>query len=444
MSKPIVAIVGRPNVGKSTLFNRLTGGRTAIVEDTPGITRDRLYRDAEWCGKAFTLIDTGGIEPAGDDVILSQMRHQAMLAIEQADVIIFMVDVKTAMTAADMDVASMLQKSGKPVVLACNKSDTPGDPPMEFYEFYNLGLGDPVAISSTHGMGLGELLDAVCEKFTAMLEENEEEGVIHVAVAGKPNAGKSSLVNYLLGEERVIVSDIPGTTRDAIDTRFEKDGQTFVIIDTAGMRKRGKIDDTIERYSVIRSLAAIEKSDVCVLMIDASEGISEQDSKIAGYAHDSGRASIIAVNKWDLIDKDDHTMDTFRKTVEEMLPFMHYAPQIYISAKTGQRTDKLLSMIKAVYKTHNTHIATGALNDIINEAINRNQAPSDKGKRLKIYYATQAASAPPTFVLFVNDKELMHFSYLRYLENQIRLAFDLTGTPVRFILRERGEKDING
>lgn len=440
MSKPIVAIVGRPNVGKSTLFNRLTGGRTAIVEDTPGITRDRLYRDAEWCGKTFTLIDTGGIEPASDDVILSQMRRQAMLAIEQADVIIFMVDVKTAMTAADADVASMLQKSGKPVVLACNKSDTPGEPPMEFYEFYNLGLGDPVAVSSTHGMGLGELLDAVCEKFAKMPEEQEEEGAIRVAVAGKPNAGKSSLVNRLLGEERVIVSDIPGTTRDAIDTRFEKDGQAFVIIDTAGMRKRGKIDDTIERYSVVRSLGAIEKSDVCVLLIDAAEGISEQDSKIAGYAHDSGRACIIAVNKWDLIDKDDRTMDAFRKTVEETLPFMHYAPQIYISAKSGQRTDKLLSLVKSVYEKYNTHIATGALNDIINEAINRNQAPSDKGKRLKIYYATQASSAPPTFVLFVNDKELMHFSYLRYLENQIRSAFDLTGTPVRFILREREEK----
>ena len=417
MPKPKVAVVGRPNVGKSTLFNRLTGGRTAIVEDTPGITRDRIYKDAEWCGKHFTLIDTGGIEPKSDDIILEQMKRQADLAIEQADVIIFMVDVKTAMTAADMDVAAMLQKSGKPVVLACNKTDTPGDPPMEFYEFYNLGIGDPIAISSTHGMGLGELLDEVCSYFDSADYDDEEDDAIKIAVAGKPNAGKSSLVNRILGEERVIVSNIPGTTRDAIDS-----------------------DDNVERYSVVRSLAAIEKSDVCIIMVDADEGISEQDSKIAGYAHDNGRASIIAVNKWDLIEKDDKTMENFKKKVNDMLPFMHYAPQVYISAKTGQRTDKLIETVKYVYEKHNTHIATGALNDIINEAINKNQAPSDKGKRLKIYYATQASAAPPTFVLFVNDKELMHFSYLRYIENQIRAAFDLTGTPVKFIIRERNEE----
>lgn len=440
MRKPKVAVVGRPNVGKSTLFNRLTGGRTAIVEDTPGITRDRIYKDAEWCDKKFTLIDTGGIEPKSDDVILEQMKRQADLAIEQADVIIFMVDVKTAMTAADADVAAMLQKSGKPVVLACNKTDTPGEPPMEFYEFYNLGIGEPMAISSTHGMGLGELLDEVCSHFDACDDDDEDEDAIKIAVAGKPNAGKSSLVNHILGEERVIVSNIPGTTRDAIDSRFTKDGQKYVIIDTAGMRKRGKIDDNVERYSVVRSLAAIEKSDVCVIMIDAEEGISEQDSKIAGYAHDNGRASIIAVNKWDLIEKDNKTMDSFKKKISDMLPFMHYAPQIFISAKTGQRTDKLLDEVKHVHEKHNTHIATGALNDIINEAINKNQAPSDKGKRLKIYYATQASTAPPTFVLFVNDKELMHFSYLRYIENQIRTAFDLTGTPVKFIIRERNEE----
>ncbi len=441
MPKPCVAIVGRPNVGKSTLFNRLTGGRTAIVEDTPGITRDRIYKDAEWSGKAFTLIDTGGIEPKSDDIILSQMKRQANLAIEQADVIIFMTDIKTSMTASDQEVASMLQKSGKPVVLAVNKSDSPGNPPMEFYEFYNLGIGEPIAISSTHGMGLGELLDEVCSHFTEGAYEDTEEDIIKVAVTGKPNAGKSTLFNHILGEERVIVSDIPGTTRDAIDSYFEKDGQKYLIVDTAGMRKRGKIDDNVERYSVVRSLAAIEKSDVTILMIDASEGISEQDSKIAGYAHDNGRASIIAVNKWDLIEKDDKTMSEFQKSIEEKLPFMHYAPQIYISAKTGQRTEKLLDMVKFVHNAHNTHISTGALNDIINEAVNKNQAPSDKGKRLKIYYATQAKGAPPTFVLFVNDKELMHFSYLRYLENQIRKAFDLTGTPVKFIVRERNEEE---
>ncbi len=442
MSKPCVAIVGRPNVGKSTLFNRLTGGRTAIVEDTPGITRDRIYKDAEWCGRAFTLIDTGGIEPKSDDIILAQMKRQADLAIEQADVIIFMVDVKTSMTASDAEVAAILQKSGKPVVLAVNKSDSPGNPPMEFYEFYNLGIGDPIAISSTHGMGLGELLDEVCSHFGDSVAEDEtEEDVIRVAVTGKPNAGKSTLFNHLLGEERVIVSNIPGTTRDAIDSYLEKDGQKYIIVDTAGMRKRGKIDDNVERYSVVRSLNAIEKSDVSILMIDASEGISEQDSKIAGYAHDNGRASIIAVNKWDLIEKDDKTMSDFKKSIEEKLPFMNYAPQVYISAKTGQRTDKLLEMVKFVHAAHNTHISTGALNDIINEAVNKNQAPSDKGKRLKIYYATQASTAPPTFVLFVNDKELMHFSYLRYIENQIRTAFDLTGTPVKFIIRERNDDE---
>ena len=442
MSKPCVAIVGRPNVGKSTLFNRLTGGRTAIVEDTPGITRDRIYKDAEWCGRAFTLIDTGGIEPKSDDIILSQMKRQADLAIEQADVIIFMVDVKTSMTASDAEVAAILQKSGKPVVLAVNKSDSPGNPPMEFYEFYNLGIGDPIAISSTHDLGLGELLDEVCSHFKdSDFEEEAEEDVIRVAVTGKPNAGKSTLFNHLLGEERVIVSNIPGTTRDAIDSYLEKDGQKYIIVDTAGMRKRGKIDDNVERYSVVRSLNAIEKSDVSILMIDASEGISEQDSKIAGYAHDNGRASIIAVNKWDLIEKDDKTMSEFKKSIEEKLPFMSYAPQVYISAKTGQRTDKLLEMVKFVHAAHNTHIATGALNDIINEAVNKNQAPSDKGKRLKIYYATQASTAPPTFVLFVNDKELFHFSYLRYIENQIRTAFDLTGTPVKFIIRERNEDE---
>lgn len=439
MSKPKVAIVGRPNVGKSTLFNRLTGGRTAIVEDTPGITRDRIYKDAEWCGKTFTLIDTGGIEPKSDDVILRQMKRQAELAIEQADVIIFMVDVKSALTAADIDVAAMLQKSGKPLILACNKTDTPGEPPMEFYEFYNLGIGEPFAISSTHGMGLGELLDEVCSYFPEEGIDQEEEGAIKIAVAGKPNAGKSSLVNRILGEDRVIVSDIPGTTRDAVDSKFEKDGQKYVIIDTAGMRKRGKIDDNVERYSVVRSLNAIEKSDVCVIMIDAAEGISEQDSKIAGYAHDNGRASIIAVNKWDLIEKNDKTMEEFKKKISDTLPFMSYAPQVFISAKTGQRTDKLIDTVKYVYERHNTHIPTGALNDILSEAINKNQAPSDKGKRLKIYYATQASSAPPTFVFFVNDKELMHFSYLRYLENQIRKAFDLTGTPLKFIIRERNE-----
>jgi len=437
MAKPIVAIVGRPNVGKSTLFNKLVGKRISIVEDTPGVTRDRIYAEVEWLNRKFTLIDTGGIEPESKDEILVQMRKQAEIAIEMAHVIIFLVDVKDGVTATDRDVAAMLMKSQKPVVLACNKVDTPGQPPLELYEFYNLGLGDPIAISSIHSMGLGDLLDEVAKYFPPIEEEEYEEDIIKVAVIGKPNVGKSSLINKILGEERVIVSDIPGTTRDAVDTYFEKDDVKYVFIDTAGMRKRGKIYENIERYSVIRSLAAIERSDVCLMMIDASEGVTEQDTKIAGYAHEQGKAIVIVVNKWDIIEKDDKTMNMYRKKIMDGLSFMTYAPIIFISAKTGQRVHKLFELIKYVADQHATRISTGMLNDIINEAVAKAQPPSDKGKRLKILYATQAAVKPPTFVLFVNDKELMHFSYERYLENQIRAAFGFEGTPIRFIIRER-------
>ncbi|MDK2810239.1 MAG: GTPase [Petroclostridium sp.] len=440
MSKPIVAIVGRPNVGKSTLFNKIVGQRISIVEDTPGVTRDRIYAEAEWLGRHFTLIDTGGIEPESKDEILAQMRKQAEIAIETSHVIIFLVDVKDGMTASDKDVASMLQKSGKPIVLACNKVDNIGQPPLELYEFYNLGLGDPIAISSVHGLGIGDLLDEVSKHFPDADQDRYADDVIKVAVIGKPNAGKSSLVNKVLGEERVIVSDVPGTTRDAIDTYFEKDGQNYVFIDTAGMRKKGKIFENIERYSVIRSLAAVERSDVCLIMIDASEGVTEQDTKIAGFAHEQGKASIIVINKWDLIEKDDKTMNLFRQDVMDKLSFMTYAPIAFISAKTGQRVEKLFELIKYVSNQHAMRISTGMLNDIINEAVAKTQPPSDKGKRLKILYVTQASVKPPTFVIFVNDKELMHFSYERYIENQIRGAFGLEGTPVRFIIRERSKE----
>ncbi|WP_094546529.1 ribosome biogenesis GTPase Der [Petroclostridium xylanilyticum] len=440
MSKPIVAIVGRPNVGKSTLFNKIVGQRISIVEDTPGVTRDRIYAEAEWLGRHFTLIDTGGIEPESKDEILAQMRKQAEIAIETSHVIIFLVDVKDGMTASDKDVASILQKSGKPIVLACNKVDNIGQPPLELYEFYNLGLGDPIAISSVHGLGIGDLLDEVSKHFPDADQDGYADDVIKVAVIGKPNAGKSSLVNKVLGEERVIVSDVPGTTRDAIDTYFEKDGQNYVFIDTAGMRKKGKIFENIERYSVIRSLAAVERSDVCLIMIDASEGVTEQDTKIAGFAHEQGKASIIVINKWDLIEKDDKTMNLFRQDVMDKLSFMTYAPIAFISAKTGQRVEKLFELIKYVSNQHAMRISTGMLNDIINEAVAKTQPPSDKGKRLKILYVTQASVKPPTFVIFVNDKELMHFSYERYIENQIRGAFGLEGTPVRFIIRERSKE----
>lgn len=439
--KPTVAVVGRPNVGKSTLFNKITGKRISIVEDTPGITRDRIYAEAEWCGREFTLIDTGGIEPSSKDVILSQMREQANMAIEMADVILFMVNVREGITAADKEVAAMLQKCGRPVLLVCNKVDNPGNPPMEMYEFYNLGVGDPYPVSSIHGLGVGDLLDDVVSYFPPKEEDAEEEDVIHVAIVGKPNAGKSSLVNYILGENRVIVSDVAGTTRDAIDSRYEKDGQKYVLIDTAGMRKRGRINEDVERYSVVRALGAVDRADVCLVLIDATEGVTEQDSKIAGYVHEAGKASIIVVNKWDLVEKETNTMKNFKDRVKEGLNFMMYAPSMYISAKTGQRVDTLFDGIKEVLAQNSKRISTGILNDVINEAIAMVQPPSDKGKRLKIYYATQAGIKPPTFVLFVNNAELAHYSYIRYLENQLRAKFGFEGTPIKFIIREKNKKD---
>jgi len=445
MRKATVAIVGRPNVGKSTLFNKIVGQRVSIVDDSPGVTRDRIYMEAEWLGRHFMLIDTGGIEPANDDEILKGMRRQAEIAIERADCVILLTNIHEGLTAADADVAAMLMKSGKPTVVAVNKVDG-GQPPMDFYEFYNLGLGDPIAISSVHGMGVGDLLDEVFANIPKELLENsqEEEDTLRVAIVGKPNAGKSSLVNKILGEERVIVSDVAGTTRDAVDTTFTKDGKTYTLVDTAGMRKRGKVDEGIERYSVLRSLAAVDNCDVCIIVVDANEGISEQDSKIAGYAHEKGKASIIAINKWDLIEKDTNTMNTFREKVNLELGFMLYAPQIYISALTGQRVGKLFELINYVHGQNSMRIKTGMLNDVLSEATMKVQPPSDKGKRLKIYYMTQASTCPPTFVVFVNNKELMHFSYLRYLENQIRGVFGLEGTPVRFIVRERKNEKNSG
>ncbi len=439
--KPVVAVVGRPNVGKSTLFNKIAGKRISIVEDTPGITRDRIYADAEWCGREFTLIDTGGMEPSSKDVILSQMREQANMAIDMADVILFIVNVRDGVTAADKEVAAILQKCGRPVLLVCNKVDNPGNPPMEVYEFYNLGIGEPYSVSSIHGLGVGDLLDAVIDYFPEEAVQEDEKDVIRVAVVGKPNAGKSSLINRILGENRVIVSDVAGTTRDAIDSRFEKDGQQYVFIDTAGMRKRGKINENVERYSVARALGAVDRADVCLILIDAEEGITEQDTKIAGYVHDQGKASIVVVNKWDLVEKETNTMKNFRDRVKEGLNFMMYAPSMYISAKTGQRVDGLFDEIKAVLEQNRKRISTGLLNDVINEAIAMVQPPSDKGKRLKIYYATQVGVQPPTFVLFVNNAELAHYSYVRYLENQLRSKFDFTGTPIKFLVREKNRKD---
>lgn len=438
--KPTVAIVGRPNVGKSTLFNKITGQRISIVEDTPGVTRDRIYADASWLDKHFILIDTGGIEPSSKDEILVQMRRQAQLAIEMADVVVLMTNVRDGVTANDADVASMLLKAQKNIILAVNKVDNIGEPPLEFYEFYNLGLGDPVAISSTHGLGVGDLLDEITAKFPEDADTSEDEDEIKVAVIGKPNAGKSSLINKILGEERVIVSNIAGTTRDAIDSHYERDGEKFLFIDTAGMRKRGKIDETVERYSVVRSLAAVDRSDVCVIMIDASEGITEQDTKVAGYAHEQGKACIFAVNKWDIIEKNDKTMKQFRDRVREEFAFMSYASIMFISAKTGQRVDKLLEEIKKVNEQHKRRITTGMLNDVLNEATAKQQPPTDKGRRLKLYYGTQASVAPPTFILFANSKELFHYSYLRFIENQIRESFGFEGTPINFIIREKSEK----
>ncbi len=440
MAKPIVAVVGRPNVGKSTLFNKLIGQRLSIVDDTPGVTRDRIYGDAEWLGRKLMLVDTGGIEPKTDDIILSSMRAQAQLAIETASVIVFVTDVKSGVTAADMDVSAMLRRSGKPVVLCVNKCDGIGDMPDGFYEFYNIGIGEPIAVSSVHGHGTGDLLDAVIEHIPVEEFDDEEEDIINVAVIGKPNAGKSSLINQIAGEERSIVSNIAGTTRDAIDTRIEKNGVKYNFIDTAGLRRKSKVEDKIEKYSVLRAKMAIERADVCVIMIDGVDGFTEQDSKVAGLALEQGRACIIAVNKWDAVEKDGKTMDSFRKKLEKDFSFMSYAPIVFISAKTGQRVDRLFELIKYVNEQNTMRISTGMLNDILADATARVQPPTDKGKRLKIYYMTQASTKPPTFVCFCNKAELFHFSYQRYLENQIRSTFGLEGTPVRFVIRERGDK----
>lgn len=440
MSMPVVAIVGRPNVGKSTLFNKLIGQRVAIVNDTPGVTRDRIYGECEWRSRKVTLVDTGGIEPYSDDVILSQMRRQAELAIDTADVIVLVTDVKTGVVATDSEVAAMLLKSGRPVVLCVNKCDGIGEPPAEFYEFYNLGLGDPIQVSSVHGHGTGDLLDAVFEHLPEEAEEEEGLENIRVAVIGKPNAGKSSLINQIAGEDRCIVSDIAGTTRDAIDTQIENDYGRFTLIDTAGIRRKSRVDDEIEKYSVIRAQMAIDRSDVCVIMIDATEGFTEQDSKVAGLAHEAGKGCVIAVNKWDAVEKDGRTMQEYRKKLEEDFSFMAYAPMVFISAKTGQRLDQLFELIQRVANFNAMRITTGMLNDVLAQATARVQPPTDKGKRLKIYYMTQASTKPPTFVCFVNRAELFHFSYQRYLENRIRETFGMEGTPIRFLIRERGDK----
>ena len=441
MARPIVAIVGRPNVGKSTLFNKLIGQRLSIVDDTPGVTRDRIYGDCEWLNRHFLLIDTGGIEPKSDDIILKQMSRQAQLAIDSADVIILVTDLKCGVVATDEEVAAMLQKSGKPVILCVNKCDKVGETPLEYYEFYNLGLGEPIAVSSVHGHGTGDLLDAVLEHLPEDTEEEVDDSIISVAVIGKPNVGKSSLINRISGQERAIVSDIAGTTRDATDTYISNEFGDFVFIDTAGLRRKSKVEDQIEKYSVIRAKMAVERANVCLIMIDAIEGFTEQDSKVAGIAHEMGKACIIAVNKWDALEKDGKTMDSYRKKLMNDFSFMSYAPIIFISAKTGQRIDRLYELIKFVDEQNSTRISTGKLNDVLAAATARVQPPTDKGKRLKIYYMTQASTRPPTFVCFVNSKELFHYSYQRYIENQIREVFGLEGTPTRFVIRERDKNN---
>lgn len=440
MSKPTVAIIGRPNVGKSTFFNYVVGKRISIVEDTPGVTRDRVYADANWRGRTFTLIDTGGIEPESEDIILSQMRTQADMAIEIADVIIFLTDIKQGVTAADHDIALMLKKSKKPIILVCNKSDTFGKVPDELYEFYNLGLGDPYAVSSANAKGIGDVLDAIYDNLPVQTEQENDEDIIKVAIIGKPNVGKSSLINKILGENRVIVSDIAGTTRDAIDSEFQNEFGKYVFIDTAGIRRKSKIGDKLEKYSVVRSLLAIERADVCILMIDAKEGVTAQDATIAGEAHESGKGIIIVVNKWDEVEKNEKTIEKYKKEVYDKLSYLSYAPILFISAKTGQRVNKLYEMINMVESQNALRVSTSALNDVLSEAVTIVQPPTDKGRRLKIFYMTQASTKPPTFVVFVNDKELFHFSYERYLVNQIRKEFGLTGTPIRMIVREKGEK----
>ncbi len=441
MSKPVVAIVGRPNVGKSTLFNALAGEKISIVKDTPGVTRDRIYADVTWLDRTFTLIDTGGIEPDNKDVILSQMREQAQIAIDTADVIIFITDVRQGLQDADAKVADMLRRSGKPVILAVNKVDSIQKFQMDVYEFYNLGIGDPVPISSANMMGLGDMLDEIVKEFPENQAEQEEDDTPRIAIVGKPNVGKSSLVNRLLGEDRVIVSDVAGTTRDAIDTRVTWQGKEYVFIDTAGLRRKGKVTEEIERYSVLRTVTAVERASIVVVMIDAEQGVTEQDAKIAGIAHERGKGVIIAVNKGDAVEKNDKTMNQYTKKIREVLAYMPYAKLLFISAKTGQRIPKLFECIDQVIENQTLRIQTGVLNEILAEAMALQQPPSDKGKRLKIFYMTQVAVKPPTFVVFVNDKELMHFSYVRYLENKIRDTFGFEGTSLKFIVRERGEKE---
>lgn len=442
MVLPVVAVVGRPNVGKSTLFNKLIGQRLSIVEDTPGVTRDRIYGKCEWLGREFMLVDTGGIEPDSTDVILSQMRRQSELAITSAHVIILVTDIRSGVTANDMEVAQMLLKSGKPVVLCVNKVDNVGEPPMELYEFYNLGLGEPFAVSSVHGHGTGDMLDEVIKHLPDISGDEDEEGTIKAAVIGKPNVGKSSIINRICGEERVIVSDIAGTTRDATDTAVENEFGKFVFIDTAGIRRKSKVLEAVEKYSVLRAYMAVDRADVAVIVIDATVGFTEQDSKVAGYAHEKGKACVVAVNKWDAVEKDGKTMNEFRKKLENDFSFMSYVPFVFVSAKTGLRMDKLFEMIKYVYEQNSIRIPTGRLNEVLAYATQRVQPPSDKGRRLKIYYMTQVSTNPPTFVCFVNRAELYHFSYQRYIENQIRETFGLDGTPIVMKVRERDRDDV--
>lgn len=442
MGKPIVAIVGRPNVGKSTLFNKIIGERRSIVEDTPGVTRDRIYGEGEWCGKKFILIDTGGIETKTDDVILSQMRTQAEIAIASADVIIFLCDIRAGLLADDRDIAVMLKKSGKPIILCVNKSDRVGQVPAEFYEFYELGFErEPIPLSSLHGSGTGDLLDAILEEVPSQDEPEDDDGMINVAVIGKPNAGKSSIINKMLGENRHIVSNIPGTTRDAVDSIVTNDSGKYNFIDTAGIRRQSKIEDKLEKFSVLRAHMAVERADVCLIMIDAQEGITEQDERIAGIAHEAGKASIIIVNKWDLIEKDNNTVSNFDRRIRTALSYMTYAPIVYVSALTGQRINNIYTLINEVFAESKRRITTGVLNDLLNDATARHQPPSDKGKHLKLYYMTQASVAPPSFVIFCNNAELFHFSYQRYIENCIREVFGFKGTPVRIIVRQRGDEN---
>ena len=441
MPKPIIAIVGRPNVGKSALFNKLIGQRLSIVEDTPGVTRDRIYGESDWNGRKFTLIDTGGIEPRTDSEILTFMREQAEIAISHADVIVFLTDIKTGLTASDQEVAGMLQRSGKPIVLAVNKMDSTGNVDPDFYEFYNLGLGDPIAVSAVHGHGTGDLLDECVKYFPPEGEDEEDDDRIQVAIIGKPNVGKSSLTNKILGQQRTIVSSVAGTTRDAIDSYFENETGKYVFIDTAGMRKKSRVDEAIERYSVLRAQMAIERADVCLILIDAQEGVTEQDTKVAGMAHEAGKASIIVVNKWDLIEKDGKTMDRMREDIRRDLGYMTYAPILFISAMTGQRVERLFELIQYVNNQAATRITTGMPNSVLADAQTRVQPPTDKGRRLKIYYMTQAGIKPPHFICFCNDARLFHFSYQRYLENQIRSVFGLEGTPIRMTIRQKGDKE---